>query len=239
MTIEMDYIAHFAKSKNFNIRPRTIFVEGTTDVDLFELAVQCEKVKNGVDLLGDELAIVAAGLGNDGGTRGICRELVSFKNMARYFLLHNGKPKYRFIGLFDNDNAGRRAIHDIRKTDTSILEFKDVFRLWPVMPLVSSYDPSALQKKFEMENINYNNLDWELEDLLPNSLVQAFLDEFPSAVIQSKQLHDKIHRDWTRDGKARLHRFVKTHAIHADLINVINVIRSLRYYLGLKVPGEV
>lgn len=233
-TDEIDIVAHFAKSKNFNIRLRTVFVEGTTDVDLFELAAQYAKEETGIDLLGEKLAIVASGTGDDGGTKGICRELVSFKNLARVCLLPNGKPKYRFVGLFDNDDAGRRAIHDVRKTDSSILEFKDVFRLQPIMPSVLNRDPGALQKIFDEENNKYKGLDWELEDLLPESLIMAFLDEFPTAIARSPNtVHDRIHRDWTPHGKAQLHRFVKAHAMHVDLLAVIDVLRALRYYLGI------
>lgn len=235
-TDEIDIVAHFAKSKNFNIRARTVFVEGTTDVDLFELAAQHEKERTGIDLLGEKLAIVASGKGDDGGTRGICRELVSFKNLARVYLLPNGKPKYRFIGLFDNDNAGRKAIHDVRKTDYSILEFKDVFRLHPIMPAVPNRDPGALQKIFDEENNKYTGLDWELEDLLPESLIMAFLDDFPTAIARPpNHVHDRVHRDWTRDGKAQLHRFVKAHAMHIDLLAVIDVLRALRCYLGISI----
>jgi len=40
MVEELDFIARFAQTKGFDIKPRTIFVEGTTDVDLFELAAK-------------------------------------------------------------------------------------------------------------------------------------------------------------------------------------------------------
>lgn len=236
MIEELDYIARFARTKNFDIRPRTVFVEGTTDVELFELAAQLERENAGVDLLGEKLAIIAAGEGNLGGAKGVCRELVCFKNMAAGCLLSNGRPKYRFLGLFDNDRAGRQAIHDVRKTDTSILEYKDVFRLRPVMPLSPNRDPGALHKSFEAENDGYRGLDWELEDLLPETLTKCFLDEFPTAIIRSSSVYDKVHRDWTPDGKARLHRFVKQYAIHADLIAVIGVLRALWHYLGIRLP---
>lgn len=238
MTEKLDYIARFAKTKNFDLRPRTVFVEGTTDVDLFQLAARLERERTGFDLLGEDLAIIAAGEGNEGGARGICRELVSFKNMAGGCLLPGGRPKYRFIGLFDNDDAGRRAIYDVRKTDTSILEYKDVFRLRPVMPLCPNRDPAALRESFKSENGKYRDIDWELEDLLPEEILKAFLDEHPDAVIRSSVAHDKIHRDWTRDGKARLHYFVRQYAICADLVAVVGVLRALRHYLGLQYPEK-
>lgn len=236
MAENLDYIAYFARTKNFNIKPRTIFVEGTTDVKLFELAAKLEKEKTGLDLLGDRLAIIAAGEGDEGGAKGVCRELVSFKNMAKGCLLPSGRPKYRFVGLFDNDRAGRQAISDVRKTDTSILEFKDVFRLWPVMPLSSNLDMEVLRKNFEADNERYKNLDWELEDLLPDSFCETVIKENPTAVYRSCPMHDKVHREWSPDGKAKLHRLVIQYAIHKDLEVVISNMRALWHYLNIKIP---
>jgi len=236
---ELDYIAIFARTKKFDIKPRTIFVEGTTDVELFELAARLEKEETGFDLLGDRLAIIAAGEKDEGGAKGVCRELVSFKNMARYCLLPSGRPKYRFVGLFDNDNAGRQAISDIRKTDTSIQEFKDVFRLWPVMPLSPSLDVEAVRKSFETENIRYKNLDWELEDLLPDSFAKDILKENPALIYRSNPIHDKVHRDWTSDGKAKLIRLARQYAIRNDLEAVISVLRTFWHYLNIKPPDHI
>lgn len=236
MTDELDYIALFAKTKNFDLRPRIIFVEGNTDVELFSLAARLEKEKTGLDLLGEKLAIIAAGNGELGGTRGVCRELISFKNMAGGYLLSNGRPKYRFVGLFDNDNAGRRAVNDIRKSDISMVEYKDVFRIQPIMPISGNREPHILQKIFEAENQIYKDLDWELEDLLPKELIEVFLKEFPDTVQYHNSKHGKTHRDWTPDGKARLHRFVREHAIHSDLVEVIGVLQVFWHYLNIRPP---
>jgi len=238
MPEETDYIALFAKTKNFDLRPRTVFVEGTTDVELFTLAARLEMAQTGLNLLGDKLAVIAAGDGDFGGARGVCRELVSFKNMAGGYLLPNGHPKYRFIGLFDNDNAGRRAVSDIRKTDLSILEYKDVFRLQPIMPLGVNPQPHILQKSFESENEKYRGLDWELEDLLPKQLTSTFLEEFPDAMKSNYSKYDKVHCDWTTDGKARLHRFVKENAIHSDLVEIIGILKALWHYLNIRPPDK-
>ena len=234
MVDDVDYIAYFAKTKKFNIRPYTIFVEGTTDVRLFEFAAKLEKEITGFDLLGDRLAIIAAGEGDEGGARGVCRELVSFKNMAKGCLLPNGRPKYRFVGLFDNDRAGRQAISDVRKTDISILEFKDVYRLWPVMPSCSNLDVDAMRKSFETENEKYKNLDWELEDLLPSSFSEIIFNENSTLRIREYRVHDKVHFEWTSDGKAKLNRLAIQYAIHKDLESVINTLRAFWQYLNIK-----
>jgi hypothetical protein len=43
-----------------------------------------------------------------------------------------------------------------------------------------------------------------------------------------------VHRDFTRDGKARLHRFVKDHAIRKDVVSLVDILMGFRRYLGLK-----
>ncbi len=239
MSEDLDYIAYFARTKKFDVKPRTIFVEGTTDVTLFELAAKVEKERTGIDLLGDRLAIIAAGEGDEGGAKGVCRELVSFKNMAKGCLLPNGRPKYRFVGLFDNDSAGRQAISDVRKTDTSILEFKDVFRLWPVMPLSPNLDVEAIRRNFEAENEKYKHLDWELEDLLPDSFCEIIIAANPSAIHRSFPMHDKVHHEWSSDGKAKLHRLANQYANYKDLEQVISTLRAFWHYLNIKPPENV
>lgn len=58
--------------------------------------------------------------------------------------------------------------------------------------------------------------------------------EQPFAVLRTMVAGGKTHRDYTSDGKARLHRFIREHAIRDDLKQVIDVVRSLRSYLGLR-----
>jgi hypothetical protein len=48
---------------------------------------------------------------------------------------------------------------------------------------------------------------------------------------------DIVHRDFTRDGKARLHRFTKDYAVREDLLNVIGVLKAFRRYFGLTENG--
>lgn len=182
----------------------------------------------------DGLAILAAGERDSGGVNGVIQQLTGFRFMARTCLLPDGRSKYRFVGLFDNDKAGRYAVQCARGFDRSILEYWDVFRLFPVMPLHGDRDPGSLQKKFETENANYKGLDWELEDLLPQTFVDAFSAECPRAVVRTYPIGGKVHRELTRDGKAKLHRFIREHAIRDDLQAVTEVLRALRFYIGAK-----
>lgn len=230
----LDSVQRYAGTLGIRVQPRTVLVEGSTDVSLFELAAKYERNTTGVDLFDRGFTVAAAGLGEQGGTRAVVRELVSLRAVARTVLLQNGRPKYRFVGLVDNDKAGRQAVKRAHEFDTSILEFKDMFRLWPVLPVPLDLDPTSLRKRFESENVAFKGLDWELEDLLPPSLVDAFVDENPAAVVRSATVNSKIHRDFSRDGKARFHRFVRDNAMHSDLIGVVEAVRAIRSYLGCR-----
>lgn len=233
MVQDLDIVKVYGQSLGWDLHHRTILVEGTTDVALFLLAAHLELEKTGVDLLGKELAIVAAGEKDRGGTRGVSRELICLRGYARTLLMSNGRPRYRFVGLFDSDRAGNIAVKGIQNFDTSILEYKDVFRLRPIMPCGGNIDPKSLKTRSEQLNLEYKGLDWETEDLLTDDFIDAFRVDYPTAVRGIKSAGGMIHREFTLDGKSRLHKYIRENAMHDDLTRVINVIRAMRFYLGL------
>jgi hypothetical protein len=59
-------------------------------------------------------------------------------------------PRYRFVAIFDDDRAGRQAVRAAREWDHSIIEFKDVFRLRPIMPMTPNADPTVLERQFRV-----------------------------------------------------------------------------------------
>jgi hypothetical protein len=231
---ELDFIAQHGLALGFKLRDRTIWVEGTSDADLFQMAARLEWETTGHQLMGDQLAIIAPGIGNSGGTRGVIRELMCYRGMARTCFLPNGDRQYRFIGLFDNDSAGKQAVRAAGQFDASILEFRDVFRLWPSMPRAGTLDPKGLESAFHKENQIYKGLDWELEDLLMPDFLRSFHSELPRAISRVFTVNDRSHYEFAQDGKSQFHRYIRENAVHADLVNVIETLRSLRYYLGLK-----
>ena len=234
---DLDPVARYALSIGYRIAPRTIIVEGRTDYELFTLAVQEEHRHSNGWLLGGDLAVIAAGDGDEGGTAGVIRQLITLRNIARTDLSPKGLPRYRFLALFDDDRAGRQAVRAARELDRSMTEFKDVFRLRPIMPLTRHAEPALLQKHFNECNASYKNIEWEVEDLLGSDLMCAFCNEHPTAVSSEVSAGDVVHRHFTRDGKARLHRFVRENAMRRDLSRVIDVVKAFRLYLGLNEGG--
>ena len=239
MIQKSDTVAVYGDALGWTLRPRTILVEGTRDVEYFQLAARLEFEKSGLELVGEDLAIIAAGEKENGGTRGVCRELIRLQGYARTSLLPNGRTRYRFIGLFDNDKAGREAVKGIRNFDASILEYKDVFRLRPSMPCSGNLDPKTLEKTFERLNANYKGLIWEIEDLLADDFVEAFMVEYPNATLKTDIMGDKVHREFSIDGKAHLYRYVMDNAMLEDLLGIVDVIRALRFYLHLPKAGKL
>lgn len=234
MPEDLDFVDRYARSQGLFVRPRTILLEGTTDVALFKLAARLEREATGIELLSPDLAVVAAGEGDLGGCNGVVRELNVLRGLARAYLLPNGRPRYRFIGVLDNDDAGRRAVSLARTFDRSILECKDLFLLWPIMPLPGSLDPVDIKGTIERANAGYRGIDWEIEDLISDAFIDDFSGEYPFAIKRTTAKNEKTHRELSQDGKAQLHRFVRQYAIRDDLIAVIECLKALRYYLGLK-----
>ena len=227
-----DIVALYGISKRWKLRPRSVLVEGTSDVALFELAADHYFRKHNRALLAD-MAIVAAGEGDRGGTHGVIRELIILRGLAAAHLSPAGRPVYRVIGLFDSDAAGNKAVRGAREIDASIIEYRDVFRLRPTMPKAGILDPTALQRSFEKLNEPYKSIAWEIEDLIDEQLFELFLEENPSAVIREETIAGKTHRELTREGKSRLVRFCKDYADLPNLTGMVNVIHALRHYLNL------
>ena len=146
----------------------------------------------------------------------------------------------RFIASLDflttTRLVGRQLV--LLNLDASILEYKDVFRIQPAMPTTGNLDPKTLQKTFERENgthVQGARLGARGSDL--GLFLQAFLSEHPTAITRTMPISGKVHRDLTRDGKARLHQFVKKHAMRDDLFCVIDLVKALRFYMCLPTSG--
>ncbi|MCK1607341.1 hypothetical protein IVB02_39695 [Bradyrhizobium sp. 166] len=136
-----------------------------------------------------------------------------------------------FLGL--PWRPGQQAVRAATALDTSIVEFRDVFRLHPHMPTSGNLDPKTLQKAFERENLAYKGLNWELEDLLPNHFFDLLVQDHPSAVIRADKVADKVHWELTRDGKALLRKMIRQFGTHADLSATIAVLKAFHFYCSI------
>ena len=84
------------------------------------LASRLEFKNSGLTLIDNNFTVVASGEGDRGGTSGVVRQLIALHGFSRVCLLPNGRPKYRFIGLFDNDSHGKNAVKIAHELDSSL-----------------------------------------------------------------------------------------------------------------------
>ena len=225
----------FSAKLGWSICARNVIVEGTSDVALFNLAGRLYRERHNVAIVGGEISILHAGYGDEGGVDGLNRRLNAARQLADADRSLDGSLKYRFIGLFDNDNAGRQAVSNACDFDRRLRRCGDLFLLNPVMPLAQGADYRVLQQRFETHNAAFKGLDCEVEDLLSERLLSAFEDECPNAVVDDFERAGFKHREFTKDGKRQLQQFVTKHAKFDDLIEIVKLIRALRDYLRLQI----
>jgi hypothetical protein len=229
-----DHVELYARSAGLKISARTVFVEGTSDVEYFKIASQLEEKSGGSQLLGGSFSIVAAGERGRGGVDGLVQQLLVFRAMASTYRDKSGRQVYRFLGLFDNDHAGRSALKLATSRNVGLQEFSDVFNLFPVMnPAVG--DPAAVGRAMLKANDGFKGIDWEIEDML----CPSFLDEYErtySRFLKSKKTSPggHVHREWTPDGKTELLRFTRRNAMRQDVDRIVAALVGLRSYIGAK-----
>jgi hypothetical protein len=211
-----------------------VFVEGTTDVELLWLSAALYYERHKTVILGDHIAILPAGKGDDGGVEGVNRRLSFARQLADADRGPDGSLRYRFIGLYDNDRAGRRAIQAASAFDRRLQQYSDLFLLNPVMSDGSDANMS-LRQRFELDNAQFKGLDWEVEDLLSERIFFDFSKLQSGAILTVQERGGRKHRELTKDGKYRLHKFVKETAVLDDLLEVVKLIRALRSYFRLKI----
>ena len=232
-----DIVRIYARHKGWEIGSCNVLVEGVSDCELFLVAAKRYKRDAGEDLLSGGLRFVYAGPRHEGGTHGVVRELTVTRNLAKYALTAQGLPQYRFVGLVDDDAAGRQAIENARVADASVVEYRDIMRIRPNMICgCGSVDLEDLRMEFERRNEVFEGLDWELEDLLRVGFVEAFCAQLSNSLERRHEVAGRVHWELTRKGKRELNRFARTEASLEDLGGVVCAMRSLRFCLGLGAP---
>jgi hypothetical protein len=228
----MDMLATYAASKPWALRSNIVLVEGTSDEALFRRADDLS-IKAGRVLLGDDICLVAAGRNDRGGTYGVVRELITLRSMVPIVLDQKGRPTYRVMGLVDDDGAGRRIIKDFIRLDRGAVEFHDIVAIRPVTPKFVSFDPLGRRREYDLANLPYRTLDWEIEDALSPRLLQLFDQTNPGMITQHRHAGDKTHHELTPAGKAALHRLVHRESTLEDLARIVQIVRMIRSILGL------
>lgn len=223
-----------AQRLGWRVRKGNCIVEGTSDVFYFEHAARLYKARHDIDPLGDDFAVLAAGHGDDGGVDGINERFRMARQLADIDLRPDGTRQYRFIGLFDNDDAGRKAFARGSGLSRRIEGYKDLFLLHPVMPLVNGANAATVKERARDLNKAFPNLNWEIEDLISPEIYRIFEDDHGHEVHRTQNIGGKTHRDLSWTGKVKLQKCVRDYAELEHLSEVIALICALRNYLHLR-----
>lgn len=214
----------------------TVIVEGTSDVEMLELARRLHRDACGVDLFAGGFSVVPAGVRERGGVDGVYNMLLA----ARMYAVHDCDPhgalRFRFIGLFDGDVEGRRKYDLACQIDRyGTFPWRDVVLLHPHMPRANYFaDPSVAARATQL-NAPYLGLVWEIEDIVGEDLKRRFDESHPDVANRTKICGGRSHRELTHDEKREFQAFVKASACIADLGGIVELIQALRSYAGLPV----
>lgn len=226
-------VEQFATQNGLEIARRNVIVEGNSDVALLQCAADLHLKATGRAIIDDDFAIISAGHGDDGGVEGVNRGLVTFRQMAEADRDEAGALRHRFIGLFDNDHAGRTAFNLAPRFCRRIVPCIDIFLLQPVMPPATNgiMDPQIEATRC---NLPYSGMDWEIEDLCSERLLQKFEMQNPRAILKKVTKNNRTHREFSRSTKSKMMRFFINEAKFEDLFHILNLLKVLRGYLKVE-----
>ena len=191
-----------------------ILVEGLTDKLYLELAAERYQDAHGVDLLEGGAVRVVAGRGT--------------KRMGPEFgVLQSLEPRgIRFVIILDGDDAGRLAAEAMRR-----------------------FGAQKNRHFFQLEHRDFKDKggkswDVEIEDMLPQSLVEGFVRQHPEAVEERLQRREvvkfvingkPVEQDGqTYDYKVMLTEYVRQHATLEDLSGFVELLQKARKCMGIK-----
>ena len=79
----------------------------------------------------------------------------------------------------------------------------------------------------------------EMEDLLSRELLDVFAEENPGSMRQPPVLDGEAHHyEFNGYAKATLLRFAKQNAILEDVSRICDVLKAMRYAVGLPIEGH-
>ena len=188
---------------------------------------------HGVPILDDDFRVCAAGKGDDGGVEGVNRMLVTWSQLAAADRDRNGRQRYRFVGLLDNDPAGRIGLSRLTTFTSRLQEFRDIFLLFPTMPILDSRGMPYIQDSFRQLSKSVGDSRFEIEDLVSPKLLRRFEQLYPSEVRKREPFGTRLHYHFTGPGKSKFKVFVLENGSVEDFCDFFVVIKALRSYLGL------
>ncbi|HEY6152845.1 MAG TPA: hypothetical protein VIW07_03805 [Candidatus Udaeobacter sp.] len=234
-----DLARRFANLFKWPIAERIIIVEGEHDQRYLALADQLYRKETGLHLLGKRLVAFPTGIGDEGGTYGILKHFHPFRTVIDRDVIPTGKKVFHAIALFDDDFEGRRAFNALAGQHLNYIRWRDIFLLRRVMPRTTRANHELI-KLIDVQNAAWKDMECVIEDFVSFDVVTAFLQDHPGAMLCDPQrTAGGMHCVFRPQFKSTFVRFVETNALLQDVQNFVELLKSLRYHLGLPPDGEI
>ena len=214
-------------------------VEGEHDERYVKLAARLYHRETGRHLLGRDLVVFTPGIGENGGADALQRNFPVLRGIMDVDLTPEGKNVYRAIVLLDQDSAGLRGSRALTGSHSNYKLWRDVFLLCRKLPR-HSRDLVQLTRSIEANNAPWKGMECEIEDLVDIDLLEEFLRQNPGAAVREIERRADGHHCFLRPHyKGQLVRFVEKNAQLRDVSVLVEVLKSLRYHLGLPDDREM
>ena len=229
----------YASDKEWPVLATNLIVEGESDQLYFEFASKLYAADFGKSLVGKDLAIFPPGSGDDGGTYGVQEVFNVAWTLTSHDLDKDSRRIYRIAALLDGDPKGKYTANSIVGSHRKIKMWRDIFVLHRIFPRKAT-DCRAVQKQVENANSQWKNLFTIIEDLFSEELIELFSNEHPQYVKNVTWGDGTVapyHIQFQPDGKTAFRRFVFANADLESIAPLIEVLRSLRFWMGLSPDG--
>lgn len=233
-----DLVRRFAQLYGWPVAERMLLVEGEHDQRYFALADRLYTESTRMRLLGDRLVTFPTGIGEEGGSFGLQRFFHPLRTIIDRDLTPSGHKVFHAIALFDNDIEGKRGFGALTGQHLNYRKWRDVFLLQRVLPRTTR-DPVQLAGLVSTANEPWKNMDCEIEDLVHIDVIKEFVTLHPQAIKREPEERAAgVHCRFERHAKANFIRFVETNALLCDVGSIVDLLKSLRYHLGLPPDGD-
>lgn len=150
----------------------------------------------------------------------------------------DGRKVFHAIAVFDDDLEGKRGFGALSGQHLNYRKWRDIFLLKRVLPRTTR-DPIHLAKLVEETNAPWKGMDCEIEDLISLDVIRAYIAENPGAIFRPvEEKAGGTHCLFKPQFKASFIRFVEANALLCDIMSVVEMLKSLRFHLGLLPDGE-
>jgi hypothetical protein len=228
-----DHVRWFAQKQGWPIKRYNVVTEGESDVRYITVADRLFRAKRGRPLLTDELSVFAVGKGLNGGARRISAVFPTLRDLIDVDLGSEGQLLFKAITLLDDDPVGREAYASLTDRCVKVRGGRDVFLLARNFPRIQKRG-EGYNQDILAANKRSRDIYCEMEDLLPQALVTSFLTS--NGMDPAKQISvvdDAFHVELDNAAKGKLVQFCDRNASYDDLARIVDMVQSLRYYLGL------